>query len=65
MKRGDKAKLMQLDIKKLHATAEETRKEIALLKMYMKTKSQKDTNAEAKKKKELAVILTVIRQRSS
>ncbi|OGK29466.1 50S ribosomal protein L29 [Candidatus Roizmanbacteria bacterium RIFCSPLOWO2_01_FULL_42_14] len=65
MKRADIEKIKQLDPEKLQVQEGERRKEIAQLIMQMRVKNLKNTNIIAQKRKELAIVLTIMRQKQS
>ena len=56
-------KYRQLDLKTLAKKEQELRKEIAKLKLEIKVNPPKDTNLLSKKRRELAVFLTIKREK--
>ena len=56
-------KYRQLDLKTLAKKEQELRKEIAKLKLEIKVNPPKDTNLLSKKRRELAVLLTIKREK--
>lgn len=54
-----------MDLKSLRSDADGLRKDIARLKMEMKAGSAKNTHEAGMKKRELAVLLTVIREKEA
>lgn len=57
------AELKQKTVKELLKEVENLRREIAKLKIENKTTPQKDTNLLMKKRKKLAVLLTIIKEK--
>lgn len=60
MKKKEKEQLRARSVKQLEKEAAELRREIAKLKLAFKINPPKDTNILVKKRKRLAVILTII-----
>ncbi len=65
MKGIDINKFRQLDEAKLRIELDKIHRELAKMRVEMKSTKVKNTNAIAMKKKELAVILTILREKRS
>lgn len=63
MKRKDIESYRSMDPAKLQVAAADLKKELARLQLEMKAGTAKDSNEASKKKKELAVILTILKEK--
>ena len=64
MKTKDKQALRSMDAPKLQSHADGLRNELARLQLDKRMGNAKDTNAVAKKKKELAIVQTFIKEKT-
>lgn len=65
MKGQDINKIRQLDEPKLRIEIDKVHRDLAKMKVEMKTGNVKNTNALSVKKRELAVLLTILREKRS
>lgn len=65
MKNIDINKFRQLDEAKLRTEVDKVHRELAKLRVEMKSTKEKNTNVISMKRKELAVLLTILREKRS